>query len=76
MKRQYKLRITCLTEEERHKVAAKIYDALTKNVDYAEKRISLYTDMSYTIVLLFDYGVKVPEFLSWENINKMFSEED
>ena len=76
MKRLYELRITCLSEEEKHKVEKKIYDALLENVDYAEKRINLCTDMIYTIVLWFDYGVKVPESLSWENINKMFSEED
>ena len=76
MKHQYELRITCLSEEEKHKVEKKIYDVLFENVDYAEKRINLCTDMIYTIVLWFDYGVKVPESLSWENINKMFSEED
>lgn len=76
MKRQYELRITCLSEEEKNKIAGKIYDALVDNIDYAEKRIVICTDMYYTIVLWFDCGVKVPESISWKNINKMFSEED
>ena len=76
MKRCYELRITCLSEKEKHKVEEKIYDALFENLDFIEKRINLCTDMFYTIVLWFDYGVKVPESLSWENIAKMFSEED
>ena len=76
MERYYELRITCLSNEEKFKVGEKKHNALKGNPDYIENRIVLSIDTNFTVILWADYGVKIPESLSWENINKMFSEED